>query len=152
MKIRPFELDDVPAMIELGSEMHRESSFSHLDYNFEKLMQMGRMYKDNPEMFFSQVAVDEHGKIYAMYVGRLTQYYFGTDLVAVDELVFVRPDRRGGLAAARLIKGFETWAIEAGASEIRPASSTGVYIDQTRKLYEALGFETVGHTFRKVIK
>ena len=84
-----------------------------------------------------------------MYVGLISSYYFGKDLVANDCLLFVDKSKRGGVAAIRLIKRFQQWAFEKGASEVRPATSTGVQTEDTKKLYEALGYDTVGYVFRK---
>jgi GNAT superfamily N-acetyltransferase len=103
----------------------------------------------NPEVYFCKLVTSQENKIFAMYVGLISSYYFGKDLVANDLLLFVSQDRRGGIAAARLIKEFEDWAFANGAKEIRPASSTGVKTEETRQLYNALGYDTVGHTFVK---
>jgi GNAT superfamily N-acetyltransferase len=148
MLIRDFTLSDVPEMIELGRKMQEESSFDGLDYDFDKLMALGETYIANPEVYYAKV-VTHNGVIYAMYVGYISEYYFSKDLAAFDLLLFVHPDKRGGLAAVRLIKDFEQWAYENNAKEIRPACSTGVKSEMTRQLYESLGYETVGYTFRK---
>lgn len=148
MLIRNFTLDDVPAMIELGKQMHEESSFAGLQYDEQKLYDMGIVYIANPEIYFAKVA-EKDGVIYAMYVGYISEYYFSKDLAGFDQLLFVAPEKRGGIAAMRLIKEFEEWAYSNGAKEVRPACSTGVQSEKTRQLYEALGYETVGYTFRK---
>lgn len=148
MIIRPFEGRDVLNMIILGEKMWQESSYSHLDYDHEVLVDMSEIWIADPEWHYASVA-EKDGYIFGMYVGSITQYYFGKDLVAVDQLLFIDPSKRGGIAAMRLIKDFEQWARSRGAKEVRPAVSTGVNIDQTKKLYESLGFETVGYTFKK---
>jgi len=149
MHIRDFTLDDAPQMIELGRLMHGESTYAGADYSPEKLMQMAKEWLQYPEWRFARVAVDDSGVIYAMYVGQISQYYFGQDLVASDTLFFVRPDRRGSFAAAKLVKEFEEWAFSRGALDIRPASSSGVEIERVRHLYEALGYNLVGYVFQK---
>ena len=145
---RPFNLDDLPAMVELGRQMHAESNYSHLDYDPAKLDLMAATWLANPEIYFADIAICEN-KIFAMYVGFISEYYFGKDLVANDCLLFVDKSKRGGVAAIRLIKRFQQWAFDKGASEVRPATSTGVQTEDTKKLYEALGYDTVGYVFRK---
>lgn len=149
MRIRDFTIDDVPTMIELGRKMQAESNYDGLSFDPDVLMEMGYEWEADRASRFAKIAEDENGKIYAMYVGFISRYYFGQDLVANDLLLFCDPDRRGGLAAAKLIKAFEEWAFANGAKEVRPASSTGVQIERTKQLYEALGYETIGHVFRK---
>lgn len=148
MLIRNFTIEDVPAMIELGKRMQAESSFEGLNYDQEKLTDMGYVYIANPQVYFAKVA-EKDGVIYAMYVGYISEYYFSKDLAGFDQLLFVAPEKRGGIAAMRLIKEFEEWAYANGAKEVRPACSTGVESEKTRQLYEALGYETIGYTFRK---
>lgn len=149
MHIRDFTLADAPKMIELGQMMHAESTYAGALYDPEKLMQMAKEWLQYPEWRFARIAEDDTGTIYAMYVGQISEYYFGQDLVATDTLFFVRPDRRGGLAAAKLVKEFEEWAFSRGALDIRPASSSGVEKERVRQLYEALGYEVVGFVFNK---
>ena len=149
MHIRDFIKEDIPSLIKLGRQMHGESSYSHLDFDEDKVNDMGQVWLLNPEIYFCKVAENNDKEIFAMYVGLISSYYFGKDLVANDLLMFVAPDKRGGIAAVKLIKEFEDWAKANGAAEVRPASSTGVKTEETMKLYEALGYKTVGHTFNK---
>ena len=129
--------------------MHSESSYSHLDFDDDKINEMGTVWLLNPEIYFCKIAENSDKEIFAMYVGLISSYYFGKDLVANDLLMFVAPDKRGGIAAAKLIKECEDWARANGPAEVRPASSTGVKTPETMTLYEALGYKTVGHTFNK---
>ncbi len=147
--IRDLKLDDMQQVLTLAEEAHGESSYSHLDFDPEVITSMAITWVANPEVYFCKLVTSQENKIFAMYVGLISSYYFGKDLVANDLLLFVSQDRRGGIAAARLIKEFEDWAFANGAKEIRPASSTGVKTEETRQLYNALGYDTVGHTFVK---
>ena len=147
--IRDRKLSDMDQVLMLAEEAHAESSYSHLDFDPEVITAMGHTWIANPEVYFCKLVTSAENKIFAMYVGLISSYYFGKDLVANDLLLFVSQDRRGGIAAARLIKEFEDWAFANGAKEIRPASSTGVKTEETRQLYNALGYDTVGHTFVK---
>lgn len=149
MNIRPATVDDLPAMILMGAEMHKESIYRDRNYSYEKLLTDGRYMLQHPDRYFLAVAEDEKGTV-GMYVGFITEFYFGYDTVAYDLLLFVNQGRRGTLAAARLIEAFTEWAFANGASEIRPGVSTGVMVDRTAGLYERLGFESIGYIFRKV--
>lgn len=149
VNIRNMELNDFDQVICLAAEAHKESSYAHLDFDIHVVYEMARVWVINPEIYFCKLAESENNKIFAMYVGYISSYYFGKDLVALDCLLYVDQSKRGGLAAVRLIKEFEKWAFANGAKEIRPASSTGVKTEETRKLYEALGYDTIGNTFVK---
>lgn len=88
--------------------------------------------------------------VFGVHIGFVTTAWFSDSLVGYDALLYISPDKRGGMTSARLIKSFETWAFSNGATEIRPGTSTGVMLDSTRELHERLGYTTVGHNFRKV--
>lgn len=146
--IRDMDMQDFEQVLLLAEEAHAESSYKHLDFDPEVVQAMATVWFANRNIYFAKVAVGEK-KIFAMYVGYISSYYFGKDLVGLDCLLYVDPDRRGGIYAARLIKSFEDWCFSNGCKEVRPASSTGVKTEQTRGLYNALGYNTVGHTFVK---
>ena len=146
--IRPFTLDDLPTMVELGKIMHEESVYRDLDFNEDKIKDLALTYLANPERCWSAVA-EVNGRIIGMYAGYITEYYFGKDLIAQDLLLFVDPTKRGGLAAVKLITAFEDWAFAKGVKEVCPASSTMVAPERTAMLYNLLGYTNVGSLFKK---
>jgi GNAT superfamily N-acetyltransferase len=149
MIIRNATKDDIPTMIAMGAAMHDETNYKDRNYSPEKLLHDGRYMVDHPDKFFLCVAEDDQGVI-GMYVGFITEFYFGYDTVAYDLLLYTRQNRRGSLAAARMIEAFTEWAFANGASEIRPGVSTGFQPERTAQLYERMGFESIGYIFRKV--
>ena len=149
MLIRDFVSGDMPQIIKLGRQMHAESSYNGLDFDDDTVMELAEQWLSNSDVYFCRVAENNEKEIFGMYVGLISSYYFGKDLVANDLLLFVVPDKRGSIAAVKLIKEFEQWAKDKGAAEVRPALSTGVKVKETKQLYEALGYEAVGFTFNK---
>lgn len=131
--------------------MHNESSFKDIRYDKEKLQELGEMIVARPEVFFASVAEDENKVILGMFVGVITEYYFSKDTMATDLLFYVDENKRGALACLKMFKEFELWAKRNNAKEVRPATSTGIQVQRTAKLYEHLGYEQTGHTFRKVL-
>tara|TARA_R100000700_G_scaffold19829_1_gene26586 strand:- start:15859 stop:16275 length:417 start_codon:yes stop_codon:yes gene_type:complete len=138
-------------MIALGEKMHAESNFRDLDFDKEKLKNLGWHVVNGEDRYFACVAEDENNCILGMFVGLITEYYFGNDLMASDLLVYVDKSKRGAMASVRMFKEFEKWAKRKNAKEVRPATSTGIEIERTKKLYTHLGYEVSGNTFRKVL-
>ena len=68
-----------------------------------------------------------------MFIGFITEYYFGKDLYASDLTYYVDQTRRGSVAAGKLFRDFETWATKRGAKRLNPATSTGINPDRTKK-------------------
>ena len=148
MIIRWMTLDDLPIAIAMGSSMHKESWFSHFDYEDSKLQELWDITETYPHMYCKFVA-EHDDKIVGMFVGMCAEHYFGHDKIASDLLLYVTPEARGGTAAVRLIKAYDKWAREAGAKEIHVGVSTGVNEERTVKLYEKLGFDSKATLLRK---
>lgn len=68
---------------------------------------------------------------------------------AVQEVLFVRPDRRGTRAAALLMKELVTWAGMIGANEIVGGNDNEFNSDRTARFLEHFGFKRVGHSMRR---
>lgn len=148
MIIRPPDYEDVETLIELGSQLHRESAYSFLPYEPARVRVMITEYlKDRTSR--CGLMAESGGAAIGMIGGVLIEYYFCAEKLVADEVLFVRPDRRGGLAAARLIEALEEWAIGQGARELCLSVSTGVNRSATGRLYEGLGFVPVGGVFKK---
>ncbi len=139
---------DVPIVVDLARQCHVESNYSALIFDPEVVTTLAESMLLDPSVRFCRVAEKEN-KIFAMYAGFISQYIFSKDLMASDLLLYVEPSKRGTLAAVKLMKEFEMWAFDNGALEIRPAVTTGIKIEKTKKLHEILGYTTSGHTFIK---
>mgnify|MGYP001163923650 FL=1 len=151
MKVRYAKKSDIKIGVTLGAVMWAESSFISSDFSKEKLYKWADALIDD-ENGFVAVAVDDNDILFGMYLGCIEQHFFGNDIYARDYLWFVEPTKRGGMAAVKLVKKFEEWAKERGATELRPGISTGIYMDKTKGLYERLGYEHVGYLFKKQIE
>jgi len=146
MTIRKATLADIDAMIEAGAAMHAESPrFQRMTYAPSKVRNMLTSLIDSPRGF---VMVAEHGAVLeGGMVGAASEHWACDALVAFDIALFVLPDRRGGIAAARLLKAFAAWCKEQGAVIATAGISTQVHPDQSGALYRALGFKEIGPVF-----
>lgn len=146
--VRDAALDDIPAMVALGQLMHAESRYAFMDYDGEKvaitlktLMQSGGFVRVH----------ERDGEIDGGMVGYMTEAWFSRAKVGAELALFMRPDRRGGVAAWYLLSEFNAWAEQQGAQEITLAITTGVKVEETGKMYQRLGFEQVGGVFKRRI-
>lgn len=143
MKLRLATVNDLPALCILGKELHDESTFKSMDFDPEILKEsLTDLINKNQ---FLVVAEDINGDVIGVMAGSVTQSWFGSDSIANDLSLIVTKDRRGGLAAYRLIESFVKWAKLAGAKQIRPGVATGS--SSADVLYERLGFKRCGSTY-----
>lgn len=138
--IRQATPDDIPALVTLGARMHAESRFAVLAYNPEKA---GRTLAHVLETGFLWVATDDDRIVGGM-AAMCVPHWCSDDAVAMDLALFVEPESRGGMAAARLVTRYKEWADKQGAVMIDMGVNTGVHVEQTTSLLERLGFKRCG--------
>jgi len=139
---------DLSALVEMGRSMHAESPrFRHLDFSAEKAARFALALISSPEG--RAVIAEKDGHIVGMFLGFVTEHYFGGDRMASDLALYVVPEERGGTAGVRLIKDFEGWARETGAVECVIGVNTGLTVERTKGLLEKMGYAMSGVTMRK---
>ena len=152
-KVRRIQnMEDVERMIALGRKMHAESPvFCRMEYEEERLRAYGRMALENPQdwgVFY----VDDNGETIAMVSVFVTPKYFSSkNREANDMFLYARPDRRGGLAAARCMRAVEAWAKENDVSAINMAVSAGIDDDRAVRFYEGMGYRQSAVTMTKEV-
>lgn len=96
------------------------------------------------------IFVAEHEKeIYGMLVCDFYEYRAADGLFTTQEVLFVRPDKRGTRAAALLMKELIAWSELLGAREIIGGNDNEFNSDRTAKFLERFGFKRVGHSMRR---
>lgn len=142
--IRCASPSDIPGLLALGRKMHAESWYAYLPYDEQKITAaLERVMSDG---FLAVYEVD--GVLSGGMAGILCEFWFGHEQMAADLSLFIEPGRRGGIAAARLVQAFIAWARDAGALEVSLAVSTGVRMQETGELYEAMGLRCVGGVYK----
>lgn len=68
---------------------------------------------------------------------------------ASEWMLYVEPEHRGSGLASRLVNRFAEIARQRGAQKLYVGSSTGINDEGVRKLYERLGFGSVGSALVK---
>jgi hypothetical protein len=147
-KIMSFADWMLPQILELAREMHRESA-PHRDMTLDEPKILAQVKSSNPDVFFR--AVVRGPEVLGGFFGAITETAFFVEKGARELLWFIRKSRRGSMAAVMLVRDFEAWATARGARTFFLSQSTAVEIEQTRRLYEKLGYLVCGvNTFKKV--
>ena len=147
--IRPMIAEDIPRLIEMGKDFHREATSYHpFVFSEEKLISLGYQILDD---FNFMCLVHEGGEIDGMIAGAIYEQFFSFDLTAAELFLFVDKSRRGAVIGKRLVSAFEMWATSRGAREIRVGVSSGITPDRTVGFYEHLGYHRTAIQLRKVL-
>jgi GNAT superfamily N-acetyltransferase len=145
--IRPANLTDLNALVALGRVMHAESPrMGRMEYAELKAKATLAGLIASPDNCLLLVA-DEGGKLVGGIAAAIEEHWFSNDKMAYDLALFVHPDKRGGMTAARLLNAYAHWAKEKGARITQFGISTGVNLETTGALAEKLGFERSGVLF-----
>jgi L-amino acid N-acyltransferase YncA len=94
------------------------------------------------------VAEDKSGVI-GMLVCDFYEYRAATGLWTSQEVLFVKPDKRGLRAAALLMNELIAWSEMLGAKEIVGGNDNEFNSDRTARFLERFGFKRVGHSMRR---
>lgn len=145
--IRPAIADDLPRMMFLAVTMHQESP-RYRDIPFDegkvgslllKLMQS--------EDGFLWVAEELGRGVVGALAATAYELWFSTARVAGDFGLFMHPDFRGGLAAARLVRRYREWGKEQGLVGTDLGHTTGIEPDRYDRFIRCLGFEETGRLY-----
>lgn len=76
-------------------------------------------------------------------------YAYASGIYTTQQVMYVRPEKRGGRAATLLIKNLIEWSKMLGAREITGGNNNGLYTAQTERLLGKHGFEPMGTFMRR---
>lgn len=152
MEYKPFEVERLRDILQLGIAMQQESAFSVIPFDIEQTAHsIVDLVINNPNGF-GLLAYTDEGEAVGMIAGSITPYFFSRGAVASDFVWYVKPEHRGSRAAVKLLKAFKSWATEKGASQLYMGVTTNISADRTGDLLQRLGFEHVGGNYRAQIK
>lgn len=144
--IRTAVPPDVPQLVELGARMHAESPrWSRLSFNGEKLAAF--LLWTLEQKNWCTLVAEHEGRIRGVFVGMCCPHWCSDDLVAVDLALFINPEERGGITAARLLRAYMKWGEDMGCKMVQAGITTGVREQETARLYSALGMRPAGSIF-----
>jgi len=148
--IRRATVADLGRLVELARKMHAESRFRIYRFAEQKVRDMLQGLIDSPETGLVMVAVDRTtGEIVGGMAAMCVEQWFSDEKVAQDLALFVDPDKRGGIAAARLVDEFLGWAYDMGAVTAELGINTGVRVERTALLFERMGMARTAYLYVK---
>lgn len=148
IRIRDARAADLDALVALGLRMRNESIEPFPPVEPERVKKQLDMTLAMPGVFLATLA--EHaGHPIGMLTAVAGDYAFSCERQAVSDLLFVLPERRGLIAAKRLVMRFLDWSDGLGAKTALIGLSTGVSPERTGQFLESMGFRPMGMTYRR---
>jgi len=94
---------------------------------------------------------ESRGEVVGMLVCDFYEYRAADGLFAVQEVLFVCPNKRGTRAAAMLMRQLLEWADTIGAREIVGGNDNEYHSEQTARFLSRFGFKQVGYAMRREV-
>lgn len=139
--------DEEDAYVELA-EMAVLESARHVGFKEDRVRATFHRYLDHahPTIF----VVEQRRELIGFLNATISTYDFADGIFTTQEVMYVKPEKRGTRAAALLVRHFTRWSDQLGALENTGGNDNGLFTDQTRRLLEKHQFEHVGCFMRRV--
>lgn len=93
------------------------------------------------------LAISEDGIPQGMLAGLVYDHYLTNTRMASESVWWVEPEARGGGVAQALLRAFEVWAADHGATAVE----IGSWHPRLDRFYERLGYAPAERIFRKAV-
>lgn len=144
-----FARDQGPLMA-LARQMHAEGVYAGFPLNEGRTLYIMEQLIGHPESeVYAHGWFDKHDQLVGFMAGEIIQDLWVDVRVATDHAFYIRPSARGGRGAVSLIRGFEEWAVEAGADVVRLVVYAGVNNDAAGRLLTRMGYADAGGVYKK---
>lgn len=147
MSVRTATPEDIYDLMPLVKKFWREGNYQNLHYDSEYISQMYRSHLENPNMEVFLWETD--GEVKGMLIACKMPQAFSTKPAAYEIAWYVSPEARGGSAAMRLLKAYETWAKEQGCDFMNMSRIEGVEDEKVHAMYSKSGLKVREHTYVK---
>lgn len=136
---------DFDTIVELA-RMNADETRASLDFDEEICRATLRQsLTASPTIFVVEAQREVVGFLLADIVG----YRAFKGFCTTQEILFVRPDKRGTRAAVILMKHLVAWSKQLGAKEIIGGNDNSFQSDRTAAFLSHFGFERVGYAMRR---
>lgn len=150
MKVRKATAYDALELMNMGREYLEETNEVTLSFDPEYTVTNLVNCVEIPEVCL--LVAENEGKLVGGLWGVCNILnLWSMDKAALPHIIYVDPEHRGTLCGYRLIREFERWAIESGASEVHMSVASGINTERTEELYERLGYSFYGKAYRKEV-
>lgn len=146
MPVRVAVPEDLPRLVELGTDMHAEGLYRVLALRHTKLEAslLACVLTTGTRLV---LVWEAEGEVVGLFVAQVAPTFFSDELIASDFLHYVDPRWRGRGALRAMLARYVAWAQERGVKHITVGVSTGGDTERTERIYQRLGFRRTGGNF-----
>lgn len=146
--IRQATSRDKEAVMQLGWNMWSESTvYQKYGWSWSKASDMYDRYCAKPQKLM--LVYESDGEIVGMLLANIHSQFYTDIKVASQQLFYIHPLHRGGTAAVRLMKKFESFGRYHDCNLLNFSQSVQGVDDRWDKFCKNLGYTHVGNTYFK---
>lgn len=152
MPIRFATLQDVPALVELGRQMHAITRFHTLRFDGDQVRQaLEAMLTKGQDKYVLFVAASSQGAVVGGLLAVLETHVFSRQLTASIMHYDVLPQHRMAGYGLRLLKAFEQWCKNRHVVEINFGINSGVDTERLGRFARKLGYLKTGENYVRTL-
>ena len=154
MRVRFMEERDIPAIITLGSLMHREApEYAEFQFDEGKLERLGWVCLSERDWVTIVAETEVNGEVrpVGFLVAAAVETFFGPDRFTEDLAFYVMPGFRGTSAAIKMLTLLEVWSNAIGVKRVRIGITTGINGDVAGRFLLRMGYADSGALYSKAI-
>ncbi len=153
MPIRFATLQDVPALVELGRQMHAITRFQAFRFDGDQVNQaLAAMLTKGRDRYVLLVAVNGQDAVLGGLLAVLERHLFSQQLTASIMHYDVLPQYRMGGYGLRLLRAFEQWCKNRKVVEINFGINSGVDTDRVGRFARKLGYQKTGENYVRTLE
>lgn len=153
MPIRFANLQDIPALVELGRRMHQHTRFKAFNYDPARVAtNFGQLIQQGQSKYVFMVAADAHGQMVGGLIAVLERHIFSDQAVASVMHYDVLPEKRMGGYGVRLLKAFEQWCENRQVVEINLGINSLTEMDSVGQFVRKMGYSKTGENFVRPLR
>lgn len=144
MKVRFAEERDIDEMV----EMARDNAKTRPNLTFNEVRTRASIVEYLMTAQPTMWVAEKDGELYGLLVASFHFYSYFDGLFTTQDVLYVKPEKRGTRAATLLMRELITWSNMLGAKEIQGGNDNEYNSDRTAKFLSHFGFRKVGHYMR----
>jgi len=149
MPIRFATLSDVPALVASATRAHALTRLRSQPYNTQRATEaFTTLIEQRRSKYGCFVAEDARGRIVGTLIGTIEQQILSDARTASVMHFSMLPESRVGEYGVRLLRAFETWSANRGATEIE-FGVDGAEVKRLGRLARKVGFRAMGRSYVK---
>lgn len=141
----PYDEDEIVAMARVNA-----ATRPNLTFNEGRTRATFRQYLETSKPTFW--VVERNREVLGFLCADYGEHIAFDGLYTVQEVLFVKPEKRGTRAATLLMRELISWSEMLGANEIVGGNDNSFHSERTAKFLSRFGFERVGYAMRKALQ